>query len=395
MKLVIKNIGQIVSGDISEPSIDGDTIVVRDQEIESVGSEAELDTQQADVVVDAHETTVIPGLMDSHIHPTLADFTPRQHALDFIAMEVQGGVTSLISAGEVHVPGRPTDREGIKALAIAARRVFQNFRPGGAKVLAGAPIPELDLTETDFAEMAKAGVCLVGEIGLGSVRTGPDAARVVQWARKYGMKSTFHTGGPSLAGSSAIPAEVVLESRPDVVGHVNGGHTSVTLKEIEDLVDSGLVLEIVHNGNMRSALHTLSTAVDAKALDRIIIGNDAPAGTGVVPLGILRTLSLLSGVGGLDPAVAVCCATGNTARVHDLRSGTIAPGRPADLTIMDAPTGSQGDDALSALAVGDLPGVSMVIIDGDIVVERSRATPPANRLAEVTKGEVRLSNEWH
>ena len=395
MKLVIGNIGQIVSGDISNPYLQGDTIVVRDQEIEALGAGTELDTQQADIVVDARGTTVIPGLMDSHIHPTLGDFTPRQRALDFIAMEVQGGVTSLISAGEVHVPGRPKDREGIKALAIAARRIFQNFRPGGAKVLAGAPIPELDMTETDFAEMAKAGVCLVGEIGLGSVRTGPDAARVVEWARKYSMKSTFHTGGPSLGGSAAISAEAVLEARPDVVGHVNGGHTSVTLKEIEDLVGSGLVVEIVHNGNMKSALHAFSTARDADGLDRIIIGNDAPAGTGVVPLGILRTLSLLSGVGGLDPAVAVCCASGNTGRVYGLRSGMIASGRPADLVIVDAPTGSQADNALSALAVGDLPGVSMVIIDGDIVVGRSRNTPPADRPAIVTKGEVRLPDQGH
>lgn len=395
MKLVIKNIGQIVSGDIAEPYLEGDAIVVSDQEIEAVGTEKELDAERADVVVDAHGTTVVPGLMDSHIHPTLGDFSPRQRALDFIAMEVQGAVTSLISAGEVHVPGRPKDREGIKALAIAARRVFQNFRPGGAKVLAGAPIPELDMTEADFAEMAKAGVCLVGEIGLGSVRTGPDAARVVQWARKYGLKCTCHTGGPSLGGSSAIPAEVVLEARPDVVGHVNGGHTSVTLKEIEDLVGSGLVLEIVHNGNMRSALHALSTARDAAALGRIIIGNDAPAGSGVVPLGILRTLSLLSGIGGLDPAAAICCATGNTGRVYDLRSGIIAPGRPADLAIMDAPVGSQGDNALSALAAGDLPGVSMVIVDGEIVLGRSRNTPPANRLAEVVEGEVPIRSSEH
>jgi enamidase len=395
MKLVIKNIGYIISGNVDEPYLDGDTVVVRDGEIESVGVEGQVDAEDADIVVDAHGTTVIPGLMDSHVHPTLADFTPRLRALDFLSMEVQGAVTTMISAGEVHVPGRPKDRQGIKALAITARRVFQNFRPGGAKVIAGAPIPELDLTESDFAEMAEAGVCLVGEIGLGSVRTGPDAARVVEWARKYGMKSTFHTGGPSLGGSSAISAEVVLEARPDVVGHVNGGHTSVSLKEIENLVGAGLTLEIVHNGNMRSALHALSIAHDANGLERIIIGNDAPAGSGVVPLGILRTLSLLTGVGGLDPAIAICCASGNTGRVFGLRSGVIAPGRPADLAILDAPTGSQGDTALAALAMGDLPGVSMVIIDGHIVVKPSRNTPPANRMAEVTKGDVPLPDEGH
>lgn len=395
MKLVIKNVGQVVSGDIGQPYLDGDTIVVHDQEIESIGAEQEVDTEQADVVIDAHGTTVIPGLMDSHVHPTLADFTPRQRALDFLAAEVQGAVTTMISAGEVHVPGRPKDRQGIKALAITARRVFQNFRPGGAKVIAGAPIPELDLTESDFAEMAEAGVCLIGEIGLGTVNTGSDSARVVEWGRKYGMKSTFHTGGPSLGGSSAISAEVVLEARPDVVGHVNGGHTSVSMKEIDDLVESGLALEIVHNGNTRSAVHAVSTARDAEALDRVIIGNDAPAGSGVVPLGILRTLAILSSLGGLDPAVAICCASGNTGRTFGLDSGVIEAGRPADLAILDAPTGSQGDNAMGALAVGDLPGVSMVIIDGEIVVGPSRNTPPASRMAEVTRGDVRVPQGGH
>ncbi|MFQ5872182.1 MAG: amidohydrolase family protein [Dehalococcoidia bacterium] len=395
MKVVIRNIGQIVSGDIANPCLEADTIVILDQNIQAVGKGKDLDTEDADIVVDVHGTTVIPGLMDSHVHPTLADFTPRQRTLDFIASELQGGVTTLISAGEVHVPGRPKDRVGIKALAIAARHIFQNFRPGGAKVIAGAPIPERDMTEADFAEMAQAGVCLVGEIGLGSVNTGPDAARVVQWAKKYRMTCTFHTGGPSIAGSSPIPAEVVLEAKPNVVGHINGGHTSVSLKEIEELVRSDMAVEIVHNGNVRSALHALSTALDANALDRIIIGNDAPAGTGVVPLGVLRTLSVLAGVGGLDPAQAFCCASGNTGRVYNLSSGIIAASKAADLVIVDAPIGSQGKDALSALAAGDLPGVSMVIVDGRIVLGRSRYTPPANHLAEVIKGQVQLRDDDH
>ncbi|MBI4338159.1 MAG: amidohydrolase family protein [Chloroflexi bacterium] len=388
MKTVIRNIGQIISGDIARPLLDGDTIVIAGRSIEAVGKEGEVEAEEADLVVDAHGSTVTPGLLDSHVHPTLADFTPRQRTLDFIASELQGGVTTMISAGEVHVPGRPRDAVGIKALAIVAQRIFSAFRPGGAKVLAGAPIPELDLTEEDFAEMAKAGVRLVGEIGLGSVRTGPDAARVVRWAKKYGMTATFHTGGPSIAGSSPIDARTVLEARPHVVGHINGGHTALSNLELEALARSDMALEIVHCGNMKAALHVLKVAQKSGGLHRLIIGNDAPSGTGVVPLGVLRVLSLLSGVGGLDPAVALCCATGNTARVYNLPVGVIAPRRPADLVVMDAPIGSVGKDALSALAAGDLPGVSMVLVDGEVCVGRSRNTPPAARAAEVTKGHM-------
>ncbi len=383
MKTLVRNIGVLVSGDIERPRLDGDSIVIRDGRIAAVGRRLDED---ADFVIDAHGTTVMPGLIDSHVHPVFGDFTPRQRTFDFLDSALNGGVTTAISAGEVHLPGRPKDIVGLKALAIVATRAYQNFRPSGVKVHAGAPILERGLTETDFAEMAAAGVKLVGEIGLGSVRTGQDAAPMVRWAKQHGMTVTIHTGGPSIAGSNPINADVVLEANPHVVGHINGGTTSMTPKEIERLVATEMALEIVQCGNAKTALHTLRTAVEARALPRVILGNDAPSGTGVIPLGILRTLSLLAGLGGLDPAAAVCCATGNTARVYRLEVGLIAEGREADLVVCDAPIGSIAGDALGALAAGDLPGISMVLIDGQPVIGRSRNTAPAARAAEIVKG---------
>ena len=383
MKTLIRNIGQLVSGDIEQPRPSGDSLVIVDGTVAAIGQGLEDD---ADTVIDAHGSTVMPGLIDSHVHPVFGDFTPRQRAVDFIDSAMNGGVTTAISAGEVHLPGRPKDIVGLKALAIVAAKAYANFRPGGVKVHAGAPILELGLTEADFAEMAAAGVKLVGEIGLGSVKTGKDAAPMVRWAKQHGMTVTIHTGGPSIAGSSPINADVVLEANPHVVGHINGGTTSMTPAEIERLVATDMALEIVQCGNMKTALHTLRVATDARATHRIIVGNDAPSGTGVIPLGVLRTLSLLAGLGGMDPARAVACATGNTARVYGLNAGVIVPGRAADLVICDAPTGSIARDALSALSAGDLPGISMVLIDGAITIGRSRNTPPAARAAEVVKG---------
>jgi enamidase len=147
-----------------------------------------------------------------------------------------------------------------------------------------------------------------------------------------------------------------------------------------------MALEIVHCGNGKTALHTLTRAKDAKALHRIIIGNDAPSGTRVVPLGILRVIAHLASLGGASPEVAICMATGNTARVYNLPVGVIETGREADLCIVDAPVGSVGKTALEALSVGDLFGISMVLIDGQIKIGRSRNTPPAARAAEVIKG---------
>ncbi|NLD69180.1 MAG: Enamidase, partial [Limnobacter sp.] len=224
-KLVITDIGLLLSGDIDRPILDADTIVVENGLIAAVGRRADCDTANADVVIDARGTCVCPGLIDSHVHPVFGDWTPRQSQLGWIDSTMNGGVTTMISAGEVHLPGRPKDIVGLKALAITAQRAFDNFRPGGVKVLAGAPVIEKGMTEDDFRELAQAGVTLLGEVGLGSVKAGEEARQMVAWARKYGIQSTIHTGGPSIPGSGLIDKDVVLEADADVIGHINGGHT--------------------------------------------------------------------------------------------------------------------------------------------------------------------------
>ncbi len=384
MRTLIANLGAVVTGDVAAPLTDADGVLLEDGRIAAVGRK--IDAGDVDLVIDAHGSTAIPGLIDSHAHPVFGDFTPRQRTIDFIESGLHGGVTTVISAGEVHLPGRPKDIVGLKALAIVAAKSYQNFRPAGVKVHAGAPILELGLEERDFAEMAAAGVTLVGEIGLGSVKTGAQAAPMVAWARAHGMTVTFHTGGPSIAGSSAIGADAVLEARPHIVGHVNGGTTALSDADIERLVATDMAIEIVHCGNGRAALHALRTAAAVAGLDRVIIGNDAPSGTGVVPLGIMRVIAHLASLGEVAPEIAIAMATGNTARIHGLDVGVIAPGRAADIAIVDAPTGSVATTALDELAIGDLPGVSMVLIDGDIRIGRSRNTPPAARAAEVVGG---------
>src|SRR5215210_1399516 len=196
MRTLIRNIGTLVTGDVDAPLADSDSILVSDGRVEAVGRA--LDDAGVDQVVDAAGSTAMPGLIDSHVHPVFGDFTPRQQTQSFIESGLHGGVSTVISAGEVHLPGRPKDVVGLKALAIVAAKAYGNFRPAGVKVHAGAPILELGLEESDFAEMAAGGVKLVGEIGLGSVKTGAQAAPMVAWAKLHGMTVTFHTGGPSI-----------------------------------------------------------------------------------------------------------------------------------------------------------------------------------------------------
>ena len=385
-KLVIHNIGLMLSGALERPILDADTIVADDGVITAIGSFGECDTAAARIRVDARGTTVCPGLIDSHVHPVAGDWTPRQNQFSWIDSSLHGGVTTMISAGEVHLPGRPKDIVGLKAMAVAAQRWFENLRPSGVKVLAGAPVIEQGMEEQDFRDLADAGVKLLGEVGLGGVKTADEAKQMVAWARQYGIQSTIHTGGPSIPGSGLIDKDVVLAADADVIGHINGGHTALPDAQIVCLCEScSRAIELVHNGNGRSALLALRTAKDLQQLDRVILGTDAPAGSGVQPLGILRMVAMLASLGEVSAADAFCFATGNTARIRALNSGIVEVGRAADLLIMDRAQHSAGTDLLHSVELGDLPGIGMTIIDGVITSERSRNTPPANTLPTVAR----------
>jgi len=383
-RVVVINAGTMLSGDLDQPVLDADTIAIQDGMIESVGRRADCDFERAHQVIDARGAAVFPGLIDSHVHPTLGEWSPRADHHMWITHCLHGGVTQMVSAGEVHVPGRPVDRLGVKSLAIAVQRSFANHRPGGVKLIAGAPLLEEGLEREDIEELARAGVTLLGEVGIGSLRDTRRARELVQVARENGMKSLTHTGGPSIPDSRLMDAEAVLEIDPDIIGHVNGGHTALPHRQIRCLCEScGRGLEIVHNGNEFAALYALRTAREMGQLHRVILGTDSPAGTGVPALGMLRLVALLSSFGELPAEQAFCLATGNTARQRGLEGGFIAPGKPADLVIADRPQGSAGRTLLESVQLGDLPGIGLVMIDGVVLVHPSRNTPPAATVPEI------------
>ena len=385
-KLLIRNIGLMLSGALEKPTLDADAIVAIDGVIVGIGRGKDLDFSGATIVVDAHGSALAPGLIDSHVHPVAGDWTPRQNQLGWINSCLHGGVTTMISAGEVHTPGRPRDIVGLKALAITAQRTFSAFRASGVKVHAGAPVIEHGMVEDDFRELAAAGVKLLGEVGLGSVKDAETAGQMVAWARKYGIQSTIHTGGPSIPGSGLIDKDVVLAADADIIGHINGGHTALPDNQIVCLCEScNRGLELVHNGNERAALLTLRTAKELKQLDRVILGTDAPAGSGVQPLGILRMISMLSSLGEVPAEFAFAFATGNTARLRNLDCGLIEVGRAADFVLLDRPQHSAGQTLLESVQLGDIPGVGMTVIDGQIRTGRSRNTPPAVAVPEVVE----------
>lgn len=132
-KVVIRNIGLMLSGDIDHPILDADTIVVHDGLITAVGREKDCHTSQAKTTIDARQTCVAPGLIDSHVHPVFGDWTPRQNQIGWIDSTMNGGVTTMISAGEVHLPGRPKDIVGSKLWRSLPKGLLITFDLAGSR----------------------------------------------------------------------------------------------------------------------------------------------------------------------------------------------------------------------------------------------------------------------
>ena len=212
MRTAIVNIKTIVTGDWRKPFANGDAIVMNNGRIAKVGTASAAELRKCDVVLDAGGMTAMPGMIDSQVHIAFGDYTPRQRAIGFLESYLHGGTTTSITASEVHVPGRPSDVDGVKALAVAAKKCFDNYRPGGMRVHGGAILLEPGLKQKDFDEIAKQGIWLA-KAGFSKVKTPYEYTPLVRMAQKAGMIVNVHTGGASIPGSSPLARSSCSRSR--------------------------------------------------------------------------------------------------------------------------------------------------------------------------------------
>jgi enamidase len=389
MKIAVTNLGAIVSGAWRNPIAAGDTILTEGGSIVSVGTASAAAVEAADVVIDAGGMTAIPGLIDSHVHITFGDYTPRQRTVGYLESYLHGGVTTSISASEVHVPGRPRDVQGVKALAIAAQRCFASYRPGGMRVIAGSVILEPGLKKEDFVELAGAGVTLA-KAGFGAVKTAYDYVPMVADAKAAGLITTCHTGGSSIPGSGAITGDHLLKMHPHVSFHINGGPTAMPDADFERVIkESTMALQVCTAGNLRTTLLCGRLAMQHNAFDRFIIATDTPTGSGIMPLGMLYTIAHLASLTEMAAEQAICAATGSNARIYRLDSGFLKAGAAADIVLLDAPDGGTQSTALGAIKHGDIAAIGGVISAGvPRFVGRSRNTPATTRQARIARSTV-------
>ncbi len=382
--ILIKNIGALVTGKLAGPLRQADSIFIKDGLVQAIGTGL---SQAADQTIDANGITAIPGLIDSHSHPSIGEYTPAQNTLGWITNYMHGGVTALISAGELHLPGLPLPPDARTALSVAVvtKKCYDNLRPSGVKVHAGTLLLVPGLSEKDFDEIHALGIKLVKFIFYDySLLPNGEANRYVDWAHARGIKVKIHSGGVSRSGVSQVAGfDMVQKIKPDIIGHITGGPIPMPEQDMIRIAnETECFMEICTSGNYRLALSLARVVKVNGRYDRVLIGTDTPGGTGIVPRGILREIAFLSSVGEIAPENAICMATGNVGRAHDLNLGILEEGRPADIVLLHKITGSVSKDALDSFAKGDLPGISYVIIDGVVqVAGRSQQTPPPERAA--------------
>lgn len=377
-RLLIKNIGELFTGELGSPVSPARSLLIED------GRFAALDPPEstvADQILDVKGAAVMPGLIDGHVHPTFGEWTPAQDSIGWIGNYAHGGTTTMISAGELHVPGLDFGNltpELVTALAIVTAATTGREQASGVKLHAGCVLLVPGMQQQHFDQLQKAGSILAKFIFYPLEKNREEALRYCGWCRERGIRIKVHTGGVSRSGASRVCGfETLSWLQPDIAAHISGGPIPMCDEDLDKVIDqTTFALEVCSSNNYRSTQRAVARLRVRNELARLTLGTDTPGGTGVIPRGMFRNILFLSSVCGLAPGEAVAVATGNTAKAHGLQTGIIALGRPADLIVAGWIEGSP-TSASEAIAHGDLLGITHVVIDGRIVVNgRSRQTPP-------------------
>lgn len=384
-KVLLTDLGTIVSGDIENPIIDAEVIYAEDGVIKYIGAaKAELE-ESANTVVDAKGLDISPGLIDGHAHPPINDYIPLYKATDFAVNFLAGGTTSMVSLGNTMMPGVPCTVSGTKAMAVVGKQVWENNRPQGFKVHGGALMLVEGLKDKDFAEMEAEGIKVVGEVGMSPLQDVDKVSEMVKAAQKHGLVVTAHSGGPVDINCAAYTADDLLKINPDVICALNGEPTPMSDADIEKVIKDGdFYYDLVTHGSLRVLLDVYRLAAENNKLNKLILGTNVPSMSGYSPLGLWTNIAALSNYyQDVHPSVFIAMASGNVADCYGLDHGKIREGYKLDVIFLDG----FGYDTcpFKTLQSGNMCSTSNVMIDGELVMVKCKNVPGSSRDPEFKK----------
>ncbi|MBN2656690.1 MAG: adenine deaminase [Spirochaetales bacterium] len=319
--LVLKNgsIVNVFSGEI----LKGD-IAVSDGKIAAVSYEGDSDIIYRGIKeIDLKGRTVVPGLIDAHVHIESSMGTPE----NFASIVIPRGTTTVIA--DCHEIANVCGNDGIRYMMNASDNtpldvyfMIPSCVPATPFEDSGAKIRIEDMKHFIDDDRVK---------GLGEMMDYPgviqgrsDIMDKLTLAVNHGKFVDGH--GPTLTGKS-LSAYAVSGIKTD--------HECSSLEEMRDRLRAGMYV-LIREGSAASDLRELIKGVSESNSRRCCFCTDDRQAEDIIHIGHIDNNVRLALKAGVDPVTVIRIATINSAECYGLKGkGAIAPGYDADFLIAD------------------------------------------------------------
>jgi len=297
-------------------------------------------------VIDARGQTVAPGYVDPHAHPH-ALFTP----VAFARAVLPHGTTAVVAdtLPWLYLTRPERTQEALTAIGQLPLRFFWFLRIHGQSHIPA----DQALTEDERLEALRA---------LDDVRS---VGEVTRWPLVYtGDATVLRRIADGLAAGRRVEGHApgVSADRLQVLAAagISSDHEAITAEQALDRLRAGMHVMLRH-GSLRPDLPALAAvATGARAFSgRLMLTPDGPSAPFIASHGYLDHVIAAALQAGIDAPAAYQMATINPAAYYglDQELGGIAPGRRADLVLLDGP---------------ERPCPRLVIAGGEVVAQDGR-----------------------
>ncbi len=311
--LLLEN-GQIVN--VFSGLIERATVAIYDGVIVGIGS-----GYQGVQTIDLAGAFVVPGLIDAHVHIESSLCTPPQ----FARAIVPHGVTTIVT--DPHEIANVAGVPGIRYMAAASRGL-----PLGVFLMAPSCVPATHM-ETSGATLTAADLLPLLQDG-----TVHGLAEVMNFPGVINGDEDVLAKLAAFAGRSRDGHAPALRSQAlnaYVAAGIGSEHECTTVAEAAEKLARGLYILIREATNAHN-LHNLLPLVTPHNSRRICFCTDDRIPSDLLDQGSIDYMVRAAIAFGLDPVTAIRMATLNPVEWFGLHDrGAIAPGRVADLLIVD------------------------------------------------------------
>ncbi len=399
----------LIDGNGGKP-LSNAAILIQDNKIVAVGSEQEIKLPNATIKqIDAKGGTLLPGLIDTHVHLMLQEINPLAmlqmpyslsyyKSTHYMAATINAGITSVRDAGGADLGMKQAVEQGIVVgprmqISITALSITgghgDGLMPSGVNLSFFPTTPGrpsnicdgVDGVRLKVREILRAGAEIIKICSTGGVLSPTDHPEFTQFspeeldvivreaAYRKGVKVMSHAQGIDgirnavEAGVHSIEHAIYLDEPLCELMIERGTYVVPTLLAPISVLEQGKASGMPDYGIRKSAevieIHRESIALAHKMGVNIAMGTDA----GVMPHGTnLRELGLMAGIG-MSPMETIMAATKTAANCLGWqdRVGTLEAGKFADLII------SRIDPLTNLRGLEDTDNIPFVMKDGAVL----------------------------